>query len=343
MIPDAILHETFQRFPRFRKEQLAVEPLEKGGSGRRYYRLSASCAEPLILVTYTGQREENRHFCDIAYFLAGLDLRVPAIYHHDADRGVIWVEDLGAVDLWHYRESDWGERRTLYRSALEQVAALHTRGHRALEAPGRPTFQKAFDSELYRWEQDYFFENCVGRHFGITQEALDIRFGGAGQTRLREVAELLAGEPRVLVHRDFQSQNVMIRPGTNGSRYAALIDFQGMRPGLGQYDLASLLYDPYVPFTEEEREILVADYCELLTSAGGNIPAHFDILYQLCGVQRLMQALGAYGFLGHTQGKPEFLQHIPGALERLHIVAQRVKGLEPLCDLVDTLRNSSLS
>lgn len=343
MIPESVLEETFQRFPRFRGESLAVEPLEKGGSGRKYYRLSTPCSEPLILVTYTGQREENRHFCDIAVFLAGLNLRVPSIYHHDAERGLMWVEDLGAVDLWHFRESDWQERRPLYRSALEQAVALHTRGHRTPESPGRPTFQKAFDAELYRWEQDYFFENCAGRHFGISREALSERFGGAGQIRLREIAERLAEEPRVLVHRDFQSQNVMIRPGNNGHRHAALIDFQGMRPGLGQYDLASLLYDPYVPFTEEQREILVADYCELLATAGGDIPPHFGELYRFCAVQRLMQALGAYGFLGHTQGKPEFLQHIPGALDRLHLVARRVEGLEPLCELVDTLRNSSLS
>jgi aminoglycoside/choline kinase family phosphotransferase len=43
------------------------------------------------------------------------------------------------------------------------------------------------------------------------------------------------------VHRDFQSQNIIARSG-----HAYLIDFQGMRPGLAEYDLASLLFDPYV-------------------------------------------------------------------------------------------------
>ena len=50
------------------------------------------------------------------------------------------------------------------------------------------------------------------------------------------------------MHRDFQSQNIILREGQ-----AYLIDFQGMRPGLAEYDLASLLYDPYVSLTNAER------------------------------------------------------------------------------------------
>ena len=65
---------------------------------------------------------------------------------------------------------------------------------------------------------------------------------------LQAIAERLASFPRVLVHRDFQSQNIIVR-----EEEAYLIDFQGMRPGLAEYDFASLLYDPYVNLTKSER------------------------------------------------------------------------------------------
>jgi len=349
MIPETLLDHTFLRFPRFDRGNIAVEPLEKGGSGRKYYRISMNGENSLILVKYTGQREENLHFCDIAQFLREVGVRVPEIYHHDPEEGLIWAEDLGQIDLWHFRNDPWPRRRALYRRTLEQAVLLHTRGHVALAdgtlRTARPHFQQAFDAALYRWEQNYFFENCAGRHFGLDAQALDTRHEGAGREWLHEIAEQLAARPRVLVHRDFQSQNVMIL-GAEGQEHAAFIDFQGMRPGLAEYDLASLFYDPYVRISREERESLLDDYALLCAEAGYAVGADFRQIFDLCAIQRLMQALGAYGFLGHTQGKPHFLEHIPVALASLREVAGRIAesgdagtraGIRALCGLLDHL------
>jgi hypothetical protein len=54
-------------------------------------------------------------------------------------------------------------------------------------------------------------------------------------------------------------------------------------------------------------------------------------------MQRLMQALGAYGFLGLVKERTAFLKHIPTALASLREVAARVGGLENLRCLLDTL------
>lgn len=335
MIPEALLDHTTSRFPRFIRESVQIEPLEKGGSDRKYYRIAMRGEGSLILVKYGSKREENLHFCEIASFMENLGLRVPAIYHHDPEEGLIWMEDLGSIDLWHFRSAPWPTRQALYRSALEQTVALHTRGHLALEGQARPRFQQAFDANLYRWEQNYFFEQCAGRHFGFTREGIESRHAGANLARLHQIAEDLAALPRVLVHRDLQSQNIMIVE--DGESRAYLIDFQGMRPGLGQYDLASLLYDPYVKLAPAEREELLSDYILLCAEAGFAVPADFRELFDLCAMQRLMQALGAYGFLGHVQERPEFLKHIPTALASLHEVVARIPGLANLGDLLEKL------
>src|SRR2546423_10254052 len=83
---------------------------------------------------------------------------------------------------------------------------------------------------------------------------------------LGRMAERLAGRPRLLVHRDFQSQNIIMRNGQ-----AHLIDFQGMRPGLAEYDLASLLFDPYVNFSRAECEELLTDYEAKRAAAGETV------------------------------------------------------------------------
>ena len=118
---------------------------------------------------------------------------------------------------------------------------------------------------------------------------------------------------------------------------ACLIDFQGMRPGLAQYDLASLLYDPYVTLTSAERESLLGDAVALYEQAGEPVAEDFREVFDLCAMQRLMQALGAYGFLGLVKGHTHFLSHIPPALASLREVVIRIPGLEGFCSLLDRL------
>ncbi|MEM7013686.1 MAG: phosphotransferase, partial [Verrucomicrobiota bacterium] len=128
-----------------------------------------------------------------------------------------------------------------------------------------------------------------------------------------------------LIHRDFQSQNVMIRAGA-----PVFIDYQGLRFGLAEYDIASLIYDPYVSMTNEQREELIV-FAENLS-----IEPIFRQQLRACACQRLMQALGAYGFLGLTKKKTAFLDHIEPAIANLRQVALEDGGLpilEPLLQL----------
>src|SRR5207248_4252925 len=178
----------------------------------------------------------------------------------------------------------------------------------------------------YLWEQGYFFKNCLGRAFRLEPARLR-RLGSL--PALRVIAHRLAAMPRVLVHRDFQSQNVIVR---NGLAY--LIDFQGMRPGLAEYDVASLLYDPYVQLSEAERAELATYYVERQKEAGHDVAEQFGEVLPLCAIQRLMQALGAYGFLGLVKKHQGFLHHIPTALRTLSTIVSRQPGLEPVAEMV---------
>ena len=295
---------------------VSVELIEKGGSGRKFWRVKVA-ERSHILVRYSAERPENRHYVDIGQFLASVGVRVPRVYFHDEKEGLILMEDAGGNDLWSHRNDTWPERRAYYQRALDQALLLHTRAHTAAE---RPQLQQEFDVALYRWEQSYFIEHCLQRHFGVSESRLEKH---VERGRLEQIAFQLASEPRCLVHRDFQSQNIIIRDGE-----ACLIDFQGLRPGLAQYDLASLLLDPYVELTSDERDELIAHYLSGLLGAGRHNEEHFLALYDLCAMQRLMQALGAYGKLGHTDGRADFLAHTPAAIVRLAEVLARIPGLE---------------
>ncbi|PYL48173.1 MAG: hypothetical protein DMF40_05750 [Verrucomicrobia bacterium] len=318
MKTELLLRQTRRHLPAFSEGEIEIAPIEKGGSDRRFYRISCAPGESLILVKYNLERVENRHYVRIAEFLTEHGIAAPKIYFHDPEEGLIWIEDLGESDLFSFRDDSWLVRGALYRSALDEIAKLHDLPQSEwseLDGEMPPEFNAA----LYRWEQNYFFENCLGRVFGVdegTQREL------ASLPALKEIADRLAGLPRTLVHRDFQSQNIIVRAG-----HAYLIDFQGMRPGLAEYDLASLLFDPYVRLSAVEREELWSYYRR---RRGLQSATEMPETLRLCAMQRLMQALGAYGFLGLVKGNRQFIGHIPAALNSLCKVVAEIDLLKPL-------------
>ena len=325
---DLLLHQTRIRFPAFSDAKVNIAAIEKGGSDRRFYRVRFSPEQTIILVKYNLEREENCLYVQIAEFFAEHGIRAPKVYFHDPDEGLIWVEDLGENDLWMQREESWMVRRALYESALDEVAKLH---QLPLESADiiRPNLAPEFSAALYLWEQNYFFENCLGRYFGLTgKQTAELAMLPA----LQKMAEELADRPRVLVHRDFQSQNIIIR---NGQAY--MIDFQGMRPGLAEYDLASLLYDPYVTLANNEREQLLEYYW----SARGHQARISAEVFRRCAIQRLMQALGAYGFLGLVKGSKPFLNYIEPAIRSLRSLIATQSGLEKLGETLVRLHSGT--
>jgi aminoglycoside/choline kinase family phosphotransferase len=312
-------------FPRLNLDEIEISPIEKGGSDRKFYRIRCAADRKLVLVKYNLEREENRHYVQIAEFLDAHGIRVPKIYFHDPVEGLIWIEDLGERDLHSYQHESWLVRCAFYESALDEIIKLHALPE-SVCVEMKEHLPAEFNAALYRWEQKYFCENCLGRYFKVGQSKCK---EVAALPGLCEIAKRLAGLPRVLVHRDFQSQNIIIENGQ-----ANLIDFQGMRPGLAEYDLASLLYDPYVDLTESERAELITYYRDGRDKRGVTCSEDFDSKLRLCAMQRLMQALGAYGFLGLVKGHKNFLQYIPRAVRSLRDTVAKIDRLEPLASFL---------
>jgi aminoglycoside/choline kinase family phosphotransferase len=328
MKTEFLLRRTRVHFPLLDVADVKIRPIVKGGSDRKFYRIRCSETQTLILVKYNLEREENRHYVEIARFLEVHGIRVPKIYFHDGSEGLIWIEDLGEQDLYGYRGESWLVRRAFYESALDEIIKLHSLPE-ALCLEMKEHLPAEFDFALYRWEQRYFFNNCLGRYFTVSEAK---RKELTALPSLRAIAKRLASLPRVLVHRDFQSQNIIVQNGQ-----ANLIDFQGMRPGLAEYDLASLLFDPYVALSDAERSELAGYYRQRLTDNARTIDRRFDETLQLCAMQRLMQALGAYGFLGLVRGHEHFLHYVPQAVRSLRGIVAKIDDLKPLASLLDDL------
>jgi N-acetylmuramate 1-kinase len=298
--------------------------LEGRGSDRSYFRLRWDGKDSAILVHYDPKRLENTYYADIAAFLSAMQIPVPRLIHHDPSECLILMEDLGNTDLWTLRDSPWETRRLFYQKTLSVIQRLHSLPQNDFPA-GRVKLMESFGPVLYRWERDYFRDNFVTGLCGIV---LDPSGRQELEEELGHLADRLALGARCLVHRDLQSQNVMIR---NGGVF--LIDFQGMRFGNPFYDLGSLLCDPYVSFSDGERE-------ELLESYFRNVSwdmdwERFQRVFWGASAQRLMQALGAYGFLGIKKGLKAFLDHVPAGFRNLQHACVQAESLPTLRALLN--------
>ena len=297
-------------------------PLEGRGSDRTFFRLKWSRKASAILVLYDPKRTENAYYADIAAFLRGINVPAPRLIRHDPAHNLILMEDLGDRDLWSFRETAWKNRRPLYAKTLTIVHRLHSFPEEDFPS-SRVRLMEDFGPDIYRWERDYFKEHFVRNVCGVDLEpALEREL----EKELSALGGRLSGTLRCLVHRDLQSQNVMIRDGE-----PFLIDFQGMRFGSSFYDLGSLLCDPYVNFSDGERDDLLSFYYGL--SEGNLDQASFRNYFWEASAQRLMQALGAYGFLALKKGLRAFQEHIPAGLRNLQKAAARVASLPHLREL----------
>jgi len=321
MLPEheALLIFTREQFPELNGTPCEVEVILKGASDRHFYRLKWQAErEPMILMVYTLARRDNPKFVPATYRLKKIGAHVPQVYAFDEQRLCVWLEDLGRIDLQSFNDHPWERRLPLYQATLREAAKFHGVGEKTLAAVDIDELEPGFDEALYEWEQGYFLEHFVRGYLG--REYANAEYNAAHEM-LRQLRRRLAGLPRCLVHRDFQSQNVLIR-----GEEAWLVDYQGLRLGRAEYDLASLLYDPYVTLTKSERDFLLSYY------AGHRGLALQDVseVFYLCAAQRLMQALGAYANLSRNLGKPHYEQHIPAAVANLAEVCSEGPGLHEL-------------
>jgi aminoglycoside/choline kinase family phosphotransferase len=173
---------------------------------------------------------------------------------------------------------------------------------------------------------DIFHEWYLGRHLGL-------KLAAGQQAALDETFTLLAraalSQPRVWVHRDYHSRNLMVTARNN----PGILDFQDAVLGPVTYDLVSLLRDCYIAWPRERVEDWVKGYHELALQSGipvGDDDNWFLRWFDLMGVQRHLKATGIFARLNHRDGKPGYLSDIPRTLGYVQQVSARYPELQPL-------------
>ena len=309
-----------------------------GGSDRKYHRIKRDENSVVHMKCLAGDADFQRHI-EYTRFFQRYSIPVPELIDVEPDNMSAFFEDLGDLSLYSWlkcpREQEHIEK--IHRRVIDMLILVHAI---AIEHISEcPLLQKrVFDYEYLRWETGYFTERFVESTRNIRIENYS-----ALADEFHRLASKVDSFQKTVIHRDFQSQNIMITKG----EIPRLLDYQGARIGPPAYDLVSILWDPYNRLEDNIRERLLDYYIEKMTKSYSDIKSNLtnspqspftkgglrgitnekgqveilenDFRETLlpCRLQRHMQALGAYGFLSRVKGKKYFLKHVPEGLRLL--------------------------
>ncbi len=302
-----------------------VFALTGDASDRRYFRVLEPDKPSIVLALHSGPFDYAAlPFVNVAGLLAKARLPIPAILDHADDLGVLALEDLGDVTLQAHLGVAVLEHRRLYREAVDYIEMIQARGDE-LASDRYVPYSLAFDVEKLSWEMDFFLKHFLVGYRGASVADAEYE---AMRDELRPIIEELAGEPRVLCHRDYHSRNLMLK---GGQLY--IIDFQDARMGPDTYDLVSLLRDSYVDLSEEAVSDLIA-YFLALKGRDQEYKDDFRRRFDLMSLQRNLKALGTFGFQTAARQNPVYIQYMPRTLRHVQRNLQKYPRFARLQELL---------
>ncbi len=281
----------------------------QGGSDRKYYRVKKDGESAVLMQCSKDDQDFQRHIEYTRFFQKYL-IPVPELIDADIANKSALFEDVGDISLYSWLKCPRRREQMeeIYKRVIDILVLIHTTATAHI-AECSLLKNRIFDYEHLRWETGYFIERF----------AETLRNVSAGSPALKydfhRLATMVDSFPKTIIHRDFQSQNVMVTKG----EIPRLLDFQGARIGPPAYDVASVLWDPYCSIIKENlRDRLLYYYISQIRGVIQSFREdEFMETLLPCRLQRHMQALGAYGFLSAVKGKTYFMKYVPEALRLL--------------------------
>lgn len=302
----------------------ALAPASADASFRRYFRATLADGRSFIAMDAPPEKEDCRPFLKVAGLLRAAGVHAPQVHAEDLAQGFLLLEDLGKKTYLEAFAA--GNPSALYATATESLLRW--------QLASRPGVLPDYDRTLLERELQLFPDWYVGRHLQRPLAAADAQV-------LRDAFELVLAnnlaQPRVYVHRDYHSRNLMISEPQPG-----VLDFQDAVYGPITYDLVSLLRDAYVRWDEERVLDWAIRYWEGARRARLPVAADFADFYrdfEWMGVQRQLKVVGIFARLCHRDGKDRYLADMPLVLEYLLSACRRYRELNALAQLVERLQS----
>lgn len=297
---------------------VSAELLPAHASPRRYVRATLTGREGsvLVMVLPPADREPEEKgatlvdevaqepFVQLASWLGGdAGLPVPGVFGVDEVSRTVMLEDFGEVELLQA----WTEATATARPALHEAAVdlLLSWQQRTLACPIHPLVNgRAMDGPLLLWELEHYVEWRLKEDLGVPLAPHESTLLQQAFSRWVEAIERM---PTVVIHRDWQSRNLMCR--RNGQ--LGILDFQDAMMGPYVYDVVALLRDSYVDLPAGARARYLERFARGSVEAGRGSDVSTVVRdATLMTLQRKLKDAGRFVYIDRVRGNPGFLRFI---------------------------------
>ena len=299
-----------------------LKPASEDASFRTYHRLFLK-NKTFIVMDAPPEQENCKVFIKITKKLRACDVNVPIIHNVNIEQGFLLLSDLGN-DLY-LNKLNKSSIYELYSDALSTLVAIQV----LVNVGG----VDEYDKSLLISEMNLFREWLIEKHLNIKLSDSQVKI-------LTTLFDLLVNnalqQPKVFVHRDFHSRNLMVTKENN----PGVIDYQDAVYGPISYDLVSILKDCYIKWPKEEIDKWVDFYLNKLYEEKAQYRINRDEFvrwFDLMGVQRHLKASGIFARLSHRDGKHNFLKDIPRTLSYILDLKETYEELQPICIILEEL------
>ena len=285
----------------FLQDHIRISSLKEQGSDRSFFRVHTNPSQ--VLMVSSQEDNDFSRFIALSSFFRDRGITVPEIYQVDLDNHSLLMQDGGNETLFDIITA--GRMETSHLDAVidQLVELVSLSEYTDCVAAGH---LRIFDFQYLRWESDYFTEYFLQMFCDVPQQEITLLIPFYDR-----LAESVLKLPQVVIHRDFQSQNIVFNDHS-----ICLVDFQGARVGALGFDIASFVFDPYISLDDKMIQYCLERYRSAVeTKLNCNIDLDYAVM--LTSLQRLMQALGAYCFLSLVKRKRQYLAFIEPAVQRL--------------------------
>jgi N-acetylmuramate 1-kinase len=302
---------------------VSIAPASDDASFRRYFRIRRGEAQPsLIVMDAPPDRENCGPFVHVAQILAEAGVHVPKIHAQDLEQGFLLLSDLGSTTYLDALDEHNAGR--LYADALDALLRIQ----RASRPGLLPDYGRELLEKELRLFPDWYVARQLRRELDATQlQTLEKAFSAILDNNL--------AQPRVFVHRDYHSRNLMVCEPCPG-----ILDFQDAVYGPISYDLVSLLRDAYIAWDEERVIDWAIRYWEKARAQGLPVRRDFADFYrdfEWMGAQRQLKVLGIFARLSFRDGKDGYLKDQPLVMSYLRRTCGRYPELAALGRVLEKL------
>jgi len=288
-----------------------LHPLAGDASFRRYFRATTNhdADTSYVLMDAPPEKEDVTSFLRIQAWFEASGLTAPKLIHQDQEQGFLLLEDFGD-NTWAVAMEKGCDSSPLFENALQQLHTLQA----ATVLEGMPVF----DGQRMQREADLFLDWYLPhtKQYQVSQQEKS-----SFHDALSPIFEQIDAIPKAPVHLDYHSRNLML---PKQGLPLGVIDFQDAVFGPITYDLASLLYDCYQDYPEQERLQWSQLFFEGLSASHRSYFNHdfsqWHHALRLTALQRHIKAIGIFSRLAYRDGKHQFLDEIP--LTKKHLIEE---------------------